>query len=92
MVKHEWSLADLRNKAEAYCASAEHCIWDVRQKLRQWGATNEDAESIIAHLQAERFVDEQRYCNAFVHDKLLYLLLGDKVGRKLLLEYIKVNL
>lgn len=72
MVKHEWSLADLRNKAENYCASAEHCIWDVRQKLRQWGATNEDTESIIAHLQAERFVDELRYCQAFVHDKLLY--------------------
>lgn len=72
MVKHEWSLADLRNKAEAYCASAEHCIWDVRQKLRQWGATNEDTESIIAHLQAERFVDELRYCQALVHDKLLY--------------------
>ncbi len=72
MVKHEWSLADLRNKAETYCASAEHCIWDVRQKLRQWGATNEDTESIIAHLQAERFVDELRYCQAFVHDKLLY--------------------
>lgn len=72
MVKHEWSLADLRNKAETYCASAEHCIWDVRQKLRQWGATNEDTESIIAHLQAERFVDELRYCHAFVHDKLLY--------------------
>lgn len=72
MVKQEWSLADLRNKAETYCASAEHCIWDVRQKLRQWGATNEDTESIIAHLQAERFVDELRYCQAFVHDKLLY--------------------
>lgn len=72
MVKREWSLADLRNKAETYCASAEHCIWDVRQKLRQWGATNEDTESIIAHLQAERFVDELRYCQAFVHDKLLY--------------------
>ncbi len=72
MVKQEWSLADLRNKAETYCASAEHCIWDVRQKLRQWGATNEDTESIISHLQAERFVDELRYCQAFVHDKLLY--------------------
>ena len=72
MANHEWSLADLRGKAEAYCASAEHCIWDVRQKLRQWGATNEDTESIIAHLQAERFVDELRYCQAFVHDKLLY--------------------
>lgn len=72
MAKHEWSLAELRSKAETYCASAERCRWDVRQKLQQWGAEAEDIEAILAHLQAERFVDEERYCHAFVHDKLLY--------------------
>ena len=72
MVKHEWSLADLRGKAEFYCATAEHCSYEVRLKLQQWGATDEQIEHIIAHLQAERFVDELRYCQAFVHDKLLY--------------------
>jgi regulatory protein len=59
-------------KAEAYCATAEHCIWEVRHKLQQWEATPEQEEKIIAHLQEARFIDEQRYCNAFVHDKLLY--------------------
>ena len=72
MVKHEWSLADLRSKAEFYCATAEHCYYEVRLKLQQWGATDEQIEHIVAHLQKEHFVDEQRYCNAFVHDKLLY--------------------
>ncbi len=72
MVKHEWSLADLRGKAEFYCATAEHCYYEVRLKLQQWGATDEQIEHIVAHLQKEHFVDEQRYCNAFVHDKLLY--------------------
>lgn len=72
MVKHEWSLADLRGKAEFYCATAEHCYYEVRFKLQQWGATDEQIEHIVAHLQKEHFVDEQRYCNAFVHDKLLY--------------------
>lgn len=72
MVKHEWSLADLRSKAESYCATAEHCYYEVRLKLQQWGATDEQIEHIVANLQKEHFVDEQRYCNAFVHDKLLY--------------------
>lgn len=72
MVKHEWSLADLRGKAEFYCATAEHCSYEVRLKLQQWGATDEQIEHIVTHLQKEHFVDEQRYCNAFVHDKLLY--------------------
>ena len=72
MANHEWSLADLRGKAEFYCATAEHCYYEVRLKLQQWGATDEQIEHIVAHLQKEHFVDEQRYCNAFVHDKLLY--------------------
>lgn len=72
MANHEWSLAQLRAKAEAYCAAAEHCAWEVRQKLQQWGATSDQIEDILAHLQATCFVDEQRYCDAFVHDKLLY--------------------
>ena len=72
MANHEWSLAALRSKAEAYCVGAEHCVWEVKQKLQQWGASSEQTEQVIAHLQAERFVDEGRYCQAFVHDKLLY--------------------
>jgi regulatory protein len=72
MANHEWSLVALRSKAEAYCAGAEHCVWEVKQKLQQWGASSEQTEQVIAHLQAERFVDEGRYCQAFVHDKLLY--------------------
>ena len=72
MVKHEWSEAELRTKAEAYCATAEHCVWEVHQKLQQWGATTEQIENILAHLQEAGYVDEQRYCHAFVHDKLLY--------------------
>ena len=72
MANHEWSLEQLRAKAEAYCAIAEHCCSEVRIKLQQWGATAEQTDEILVHLQRYRFVDEQRYCNAFVHDKLLY--------------------
>ena len=72
MANQEWSLAQLCAKAEAYCAAAEHCVWEVRQKLLQWKATSEQIEDILAHLQTAHFIDEQRYCHAFVHDKLLY--------------------
>lgn len=72
MANHEWSLEQLRAKAEAYCAAAEHCCYDLRLKLQQWGATTEQTEQIIVLLQEQHFVDEQRYCHAFVHDKVLY--------------------
>ena len=72
MVNREWSLEQLRAKAEAYCAAAEHCLYEVQQKLQQWQATPEQVEQIVCHLQEQKYLDDQRYCFAFVHDKLLY--------------------
>ena len=72
MANHEWSLEQLRAKAEAYCAVAERCCYDIRLKLQQWGAIAEQTDKIVTHLQTAHFVDEQRYCHAFAHDKLLY--------------------
>lgn len=72
MAKNEWSLAQLKSKAEIYCAAAEHYISDVRTKLSQWGATPEQYEEIIAHLLACKYIDEERFCRAYAHDKLVY--------------------
>ena len=65
-------MAQLTAKAEAYCAAAEHCMSEMRSKLQQWEATEEQCDEIIAHLVQHNYIDEQRYCHAFVHDKLLY--------------------
>ena len=72
MANHEWSLDELRHKAEAYCASAEHCSSDVQTKLLQWGASANDIEQIIPHLKSQNYINEERYCRSFAHDKLLY--------------------
>ena len=72
MVKREWSLDELKHKAEAYCAVAEHCCFEVSNKLQQWGANADETESIISHLTAQRYIDELRYCCAFTHDKICY--------------------
>lgn len=73
MERKEWSPEELRHKAEMYCASAEHCESEMREKLSQWGGSLTVIESIIAHLREGRYIDDKRYCDAFVHDKLLYL-------------------
>ena len=72
MANHEWSLDELKSKAEAYCATAEHCPSELTTKLQQWGANPDDIEDIIAHLKAQRYINEERYCRAFAHDKVLY--------------------
>ncbi len=72
MVNHEWSLDELRHKAEAYCATAEHCCSEVHNKLQLWGANEEYATIILQRLQADGYINEARYCRAFAHDKVNY--------------------
>ena len=72
MAKHEWSLDELKHKAEAYCAGAEHCCAELHQKLQQWGAHENDIPSILQHLQDCNYINEERYCHAFAHDKVAY--------------------
>ena len=56
-------------KAETYCSAMERCVVDVEAKLSQWGATPEMMEKIVRHLQDERYIDQKRFCSAFVRDK-----------------------
>lgn len=51
------------------CAKAEYCENDVRRKLRAWGVAAESHDGIIASLRGERYIDDERYCHAFVEDK-----------------------
>ena len=59
-------------KASAYCATAEHCEADVRTKLQTWACAPEHIDKIINYLKQENFLNEQRYCNAFVRDKFRF--------------------
>lgn len=60
------------NKAAAYCTLCERCTSEVRAKLDAWGMTDAQQENIIARLKSEKFIDEARYCRAFVNDKLKF--------------------
>ena len=68
-MKKECSENEVRNKAEAYCSSVERCVSEVEAKLEQWGADNGIKERVIEHLIKEKYIDQQRYCAAFVRDK-----------------------
>lgn len=70
--KHTADYGQLLQRAAAYCSLAEHCITEVQEKLAVWGATSPQSEDIIAYLQENGFIDETRYCRAFVSDKFRY--------------------
>lgn len=63
-------------KEEAYnrfsnlCARQECCPHDLVQKMEALGMANDTIAYVLKHLTEENFLNEERFCNAFVHDKL----------------------
>ncbi len=65
----EYSFDELLHKAASYCSISEHCISEVESKLKAWGVVSDKADKIIDRLKEEDFINEKRFCIAFVKDK-----------------------
>jgi regulatory protein len=65
----EYSIDELLHKAASYCSISEHCISEVELKLKAWSVEHDKTEKIIAKLIEDDFINEKRYCIAFVKDK-----------------------
>ena len=76
MVNRELSKAEWLDKAEAYCAKSEHCAADVRRKLYEWGTPTDFADGIVESLYQNDFLNDARFCYAYVHDKVAYQSCG----------------
>lgn len=59
----------LSEKARKYCAYAERCTWDVRQKLMRLGASGHDITDIIGELVEEGYLDDSRFAAFFATGK-----------------------
>ena len=75
-------LEEIKKKAllrlSTLCVQGEHCNKDMREKMEKWGLPDEMQEEIIDVLTAEGFIDEERYCSSFIHDKMEYNKWGPK--------------
>ena len=52
------------------CARSEHSSGDALRLMKRWGVVDDEARKVLARLQAERFIDDSRFAEAFVRDKL----------------------
>lgn len=62
----------------ALCAQAEHCQYEMLEKMRRWELPEEAQARVMAKLVKEHYVDDERYAQAFVKDKIRY----NKWGRR----------
>ena len=54
----------------ALCAQAEHCQYEMLEKMRRWELPEDAQARVMAKLVKERYVDDERYAQAFVKDKI----------------------
>jgi regulatory protein len=78
------------SRAMSLCSQKEYNEADIRGKLKFWGVEPSDIDEIIEELIREKFVDDLRYCIAFVRDKIRINQWGRvKVRYMLSMERIK---
>lgn len=81
------------HRLAALCGRSEKCIHDIRQKLTLWNFSEKNQKKIIQYLQNERFIDEKRFCKAYVNDKFRYnhwgiLKIGYELKKKQLPDHL----
>ncbi len=54
------------------CAGAEQCAADIRAKILRQGFSSSEAESMIAYLQTNKYIDDSRYARAYAADKVRF--------------------
>lgn len=52
------------------CARSERSSGDALRLMKRWGVADDEAKKVLARLRAERFIDDARYAEAFVRDKI----------------------
>ena len=89
----------MKSEKEAYltlaalCAQAEHCQWEMLEKMRRWEVPEEAQARVMQRLVKERYVDDERYAQAFVKDKIRYNKWGRrKVDQALWQKHIDENI
>jgi len=58
------------DKMAKYCAYQERCVKDVNDKLKTFEISAKEREDILNYLIDNRFVDNERFANAFVRGKI----------------------
>ena len=89
---------ETKEKAMQLCSRREYCRKEIFEKLISWGCTSAEACEVVDFLVEQKFVDERRYTEAFVKDKLrfnkwgrvkiAYMLRTQNIDRNMTMEVL----
>lgn len=64
--------ADALRRLQSLCARSEHAEGELMEKMRQWGIDQTTQARIMQKLTQARYVDDHRFAEAFIHDKITF--------------------
>lgn len=61
--------SEAKQRAGRFCAFRERSPQELFEKVLAWGLSEDQAAKIVSELSKLGYVDEQRFANAYCHDK-----------------------
>jgi len=87
MENHESIAREAFNKMAQLCSRSEQCSADIRKKMAAFDIVDEVVEEIIEKLKSEKYLDDDRYVQAYISDKIRL----NKWGRIKIRYYLKAK-
>lgn len=63
---------EIYRRMAALCSRSEHCSGEIRARLLRLGVPDDVSESIVGRLIDERYIDDERFCRAFIDEKIRF--------------------
>lgn len=70
--------ADACRRAVRILSRREHSVEEVRRKLGQRGFLRDEIDAVIGRLRAARLLDDARFAEAFVRERVLHRPMGSR--------------
>ena len=72
----QFSLQEIQQKLEYYCAYQERCYKEVEGKLFDFHLTAEEKDQVLIYLIENNFINEERFAKSFARGKHNYKFWG----------------